>query len=99
MFGLEIPEPMDQPPGALHAPARMENGVLLEIDNEYLASFYNAGVRSKEGAALTIITLLNSLAWAVTTLLVLRGGGSILQTAYFVITRRYVVRPMHLGRM
>lgn len=51
MFGLETPEPMDQPPGALHAPARMENGVLLEIDNEYLASFYNAGVRSKEGAA------------------------------------------------
>ena len=56
MFGLEIPEPMDQPPGALHAPARMENGVLLEIENEYLASFYNAGVRSKEGAARTIIT-------------------------------------------
>lgn len=56
MLGLEIPEPLDQPPGALHAPARMENGVLLEIDNEYLASIYNAGVRSKEGgAARTII--------------------------------------------
>ena len=41
-------------------------------------------------------SLLSSLAWAGTVLLVVRGLGSIVQTAYLVITRRYVFQPMHL---
>jgi len=40
--------------------------------------------------------LLSSLAWAGTALLVLRGVGSIVQTAYLAITRRYVFQPTHL---
>ena len=40
--------------------------------------------------------LLSFLAWAGTALLVLRGGGTVLQTAYLVVTRRYAFQPMHL---
>jgi uncharacterized glyoxalase superfamily protein PhnB len=49
LVGLEIPEPMAQPPGALHATARAEGGIVLEIDNEHLGKIYNAGVRSTPG--------------------------------------------------
>lgn len=49
LVGLEIPEPLAQPPGALHATAKAEGGVVLEIDNEYLGRIYNAGVRSQAG--------------------------------------------------
>jgi uncharacterized glyoxalase superfamily protein PhnB len=49
LAGLEIPEPMAQPPGALHVTAKAEGGVVLEIDNEHLGRIYNAGVRSKTG--------------------------------------------------
>jgi uncharacterized glyoxalase superfamily protein PhnB len=49
LVGLEIPEPMAQPPGALHATATAEGGVVLEIDNEHLGRIYHAGVRSQAG--------------------------------------------------
>ena len=57
MLGLDIPEPMAQPPGALHAPARSGSGVLFEIDNEYLARMYNASLRSKSSTSSAIIGL------------------------------------------
>jgi uncharacterized glyoxalase superfamily protein PhnB len=50
LVGLEIPEPMAQPPGALHATAKADGGITLEIDNERLGGLYNAGVRSPAGA-------------------------------------------------
>jgi hypothetical protein len=40
--------------------------------------------------------LLNSLAWTGTAVLMLRAGGSVLQIAYLVATRRYAFQPMHL---
>jgi uncharacterized glyoxalase superfamily protein PhnB len=49
LVGLEIPEPLAQPPGALHATAKAAGGAVLEIDNEHLGGIYNAGVRSKAG--------------------------------------------------
>jgi uncharacterized glyoxalase superfamily protein PhnB len=48
MVGLEIPAPMRQPEGALHAEAKTSGGALLELDNEYLGRIYHAGVRSAE---------------------------------------------------
>ena len=43
--------------------------------------------------------LLGSIAWVGTALLVLRGGGSLLQMAYLVITGRYFYQPVHLYEM
>ena len=40
LLGLDIPAPVAQPPGALHASAELENGFAFEIDNEYLARIY-----------------------------------------------------------
>lgn len=45
LAGLEIPEPMNQPEGALHAVTEKEQGIFLEIDNQHLASYYHSGVR------------------------------------------------------
>src|SRR5438067_12982328 len=50
LLGLDIPDPMKQPPGALHAPANVNTRVALEIDNEYLARLYNASWRTPAGA-------------------------------------------------
>jgi uncharacterized glyoxalase superfamily protein PhnB len=55
LVGLEIPEPMAQPPGALHATAKADGGSVLELDNEHLGRMYNAGVRSKAGGHAPII--------------------------------------------
>jgi uncharacterized glyoxalase superfamily protein PhnB len=49
LVGLDIPAPLTQPPGALHATAKAEGGIVLEVDNEHLGRIYNAGVRSKAG--------------------------------------------------
>jgi uncharacterized glyoxalase superfamily protein PhnB len=46
---------MNQPPGALHAATKNGNGLLLEIDNEYLAGIYNAGVRQGKSESSVII--------------------------------------------
>jgi predicted lactoylglutathione lyase len=54
-LGLDIPDPMNQPPGALHTTTKDENSLLLEIDNEYLASIYNAGVRQGRSESSVII--------------------------------------------
>jgi len=40
--------------------------------------------------------LVSLLAWSGTGLLVLRSAGAIAQTAYLVVTGRYVAQPMHL---
>jgi uncharacterized glyoxalase superfamily protein PhnB len=48
MVGLDIPEPLNQPVGALHAVSKNDQGILLEIDNFHLASIYHAGIR-KDG--------------------------------------------------
>ena len=43
--------------------------------------------------------LLSFLAWAGTAMLVLRGGGGILQIAYLLIKGRYAFQPMDLYEM
>ena len=45
LLGLEIPEPMNQPPGALHATANTSHGVAFEIDNDFFVRMYSAGHR------------------------------------------------------
>jgi uncharacterized glyoxalase superfamily protein PhnB len=57
LLGLDIPEPMDQPPGALHAPANINTGSEFEIDNEYLASLYNASWRATSGGKSVLLTV------------------------------------------
>ena len=57
LLGLEIPEPMNQPPGALHAPANVETGVVFEIDNEFLARLYNASWRTSSGGGSLLLTV------------------------------------------
>jgi uncharacterized glyoxalase superfamily protein PhnB len=57
LLGLDIPEPMNQPPGALHAPANVSTGVEFEIDNEYLARLYNASWRAPSGGGGLLLTV------------------------------------------
>ena len=45
MVGLDIPEPVNQPVGALHALSKSDEGMALEVDNHHLASIYHAGIR------------------------------------------------------
>jgi uncharacterized glyoxalase superfamily protein PhnB len=49
--GLDIPEPTNQPAGALHVESKNDQGMLLSIDNHHLASIYNAGVRKNGNSA------------------------------------------------
>jgi uncharacterized glyoxalase superfamily protein PhnB len=48
LVGFDIPEPTNQPVGALHVETKNDQGMLLAIDNHHLASIYNAGIR-KDG--------------------------------------------------
>ena len=57
LLGLDIPELMNQPPGALHATANVNTGVKFEIDNEYLARIYNAGWRGPTGSSSLLLTI------------------------------------------
>jgi hypothetical protein len=57
LLGLDIPEPMNQPPGALHAPANVDTGVVFEIDNEFLARLYNAPWRTSSGGGSLLLTV------------------------------------------
>src|SRR5437763_2789387 len=57
LLGLDIPEPMNQPPGALHAPANVNTGVAFEIDNEFLARLYNASWRTPSGGGRLLLTV------------------------------------------
>ena len=57
LLGLDIPEPMKQPPGALHAPANVNTGVAFEIDNEFLARLYNASWRTPSGGGRLLLTV------------------------------------------
>lgn len=60
-----------------------------------LAVFVALGLVQSWGRRLPRLPVI-SLAWAATVLLVLRGGGSILQIAAVVIEGRYVFQPMDL---
>jgi uncharacterized glyoxalase superfamily protein PhnB len=55
MVGLDIPEPMNQPLGALHAVSKNDEGMLLEIDNHHLAGIYHAGIRKDGNTSGSII--------------------------------------------
>lgn len=57
LLGLGIPPPMNQPPGALHAPANLRNGFEFEIDNEYLARIYNAAWRHASGSSSLLLSV------------------------------------------
>lgn len=57
MLGLDIPQPLNQPPGALHAPANVGTGVVFEIDNEFLARLYNAPWRTPLGGGSVLLTV------------------------------------------
>lgn len=56
LLGLEISDPKDQPPGALHAPADMPDGMEFAIDNEFLARIYNAAWRTKAKSTSVLLT-------------------------------------------
>ena len=57
LLGLDIPAPVAQPPGALHASAELENGFAFEIDNEYLARIYNAAWRKSNGSSTLLLSV------------------------------------------
>jgi hypothetical protein len=57
LLGLDLPEPMNQPPGALHAPANVDTGVVFEIDNEFLARLYSAPWRTPFGGRSLLLTV------------------------------------------
>lgn len=56
LLGLEIPEPMDQPPGVLHVEANNPDGCDLAFDNTTLARLYNAGWRKDETGSSILLT-------------------------------------------
>jgi uncharacterized glyoxalase superfamily protein PhnB len=57
LIGLEIPNPIAQPPGALHAPADVSGGAQFEIDNEFLARIYNAAWRRPTGSSSLLLSI------------------------------------------
>jgi len=57
LLGLDIPAPMSQPPGSLHAPSNLENGFEFQIDNEHHARIYNAGWRRPTGSSSLLLTV------------------------------------------
>lgn len=56
-LALDIPDPMTQPAGALHAPANVGKGVKLAIDNQPLARIYNAAQRSNEQSSSVLLSV------------------------------------------
>jgi uncharacterized glyoxalase superfamily protein PhnB len=48
LLGLDFPEPVNQPPGALHATTGLGAGIAIEIDNGHLVRLYSAGHRHGE---------------------------------------------------
>jgi len=57
LLGLEIPDPMTEPPGALHTPATTSTGVAFELDNVHLARIYNASWRQPSGGTSVLLTV------------------------------------------
>jgi len=51
---------------------------------------------ARRAAAWRIGRLIGGLAWVGTAVLVLRGGGAVVETLYLVAAGRYVFEPMHL---
>ena len=63
LLGLDIPEPMSQPPDALHATANTSHGVAFEIDNDIFVRMYSAGHRrGKDNAPVVLGASLGSRA-------------------------------------
>lgn len=56
MLGMEIDDPLAQPPGVLHATANT-NGVDFALDNEHLARLYNAGWRTDTPKSAVLLTI------------------------------------------
>ena len=55
LLGLEIPEPMNQPPGTLHTEAANPGGCDFALDNEALARVYNSGWRNEQGHCSSVV--------------------------------------------
>lgn len=56
LLGVEIPDPMEQPSGTLHAEANNPAGSDFAIDNEALARIYNAGWRTGRNCSSIVLT-------------------------------------------
>jgi len=54
-LGLDVPGGASQPAGVRHTEVRLENGFELAIDNEQLASLYNAAWRRPGGGSRALI--------------------------------------------
>ena len=57
LIGLDIPAPMTQPPGSLHAPADMANGFEFQLDNEHHARIYSAAWRRPTGSSSLLLSV------------------------------------------
>jgi len=55
LLGLEIPEPMEQPAGTLHAEATNPRGSDFALDNVALARIYNSGWRTEQGDCSSVV--------------------------------------------
>lgn len=57
LLGLDIPAPMTQPPGSLHAPANLANGFEFQLDNEHHARIYSAAWRRPTGSSSLLLSV------------------------------------------
>jgi uncharacterized glyoxalase superfamily protein PhnB len=57
LLGLDIPAPMTQPPGSLHAPANLANGFEFQLDNEHHARIYSAAWRRPHGSSSLLLSV------------------------------------------
>jgi predicted lactoylglutathione lyase len=57
LLGLDIPAPMTQPPGSLHAPADLASGFEFQVDNEHHARIYNAAWRRPTASSSLLLSV------------------------------------------
>jgi hypothetical protein len=57
LLGLDIPAPMTQPPGSLHAPANLASEFEFQMDNEHHARIYNAAWRRPTGSSSLLLSV------------------------------------------
>lgn len=55
LLGLEIPDPMEKPPGTLHSEADNPGGRDFALDNEALARIYNSGWRTEQDGCSSVV--------------------------------------------
>lgn len=55
LLGIEIPDPMEHPPGTLHTEAHNPEGSDFAIDNEALARIYNSGWRAEADCCSSVV--------------------------------------------